>query len=213
MAKRPVFAAGDVMSAVYRREVEFQWFAGMSDAQKKRCVDSLHAAYQLRYPGKKVLEISSKSREELGVRLSAFHLTKFVPSLGKSVPVECVFQGSKVFYGGGPFTDLYTGAPIDAKRDPRLRESGPVTGFCFEGRTYPAQPCTAFYCWVWCNALLEHPDMAEAILQYDAFTDIVFNPEKSRNCQAEAAAIFVGLARRGLLEQIRDFDSFVRLMR
>ena len=212
MAKRPVFAAGDTMGTVHRRDVDFQWFAGLSDAQKRRCIDSLHAAYQQRYPGQRVLEISSKSREELGVKLSAFNLTRFVPSLSRSVPVECLFQGSKKFAGGGPFTDLYEGRPIDAKRDPRLRESGSRIAYVFEGHEYPVCPRTAFYNWLWCSTLLEHPDLAEELLGYDAFTDIVFNPEKSSNCQAEAAAIFVGLARRGMLEAICDFDAFVRLL-
>lgn len=212
MACRPVFTVGDQFRAVVRRDVTFQWFAGMSDAQKRRCIDSLHAAYTTRHPGARVLEISSKSREELGVQLSAFNLTRLVPSLGQSVPVENIFQGSKVFAGCGPFTELYSVPPIRAKRDPRLRTSGPVTGFAFEGRTYSNWPPTAFYCWLWCNALLEHPELAEALLQYDAFTDIVFNPEKSLNCQAEAAALFVTLAKRGQLEQIGDFDEFMKVL-
>ena len=213
MARRPVFAVGDQFRPVYRRDVEFLWFAGMSDAQKRRCIDSLHEAYMTRFPGQKVLEISSKSRQALGVKLSAFNLTKFVPSLGRSVPVECVFQGGKVFWDGvGPFTEMYGWLPIDARRDPRLRSSGPVKGFFFEGRDYPNRPESAFYCWIWCNALLEHPELHGELLQYDAFTDIVFNPEKSRNCQAEAAAIFVTLARRGQLDAIRDFNTFVKLL-
>lgn len=213
MACRPVFAVGDQFRAVYRRDVEFQWFAGMSDAQKRRCIDSLHEAYTLRFPGVKVLEISSKSRQELGVKLSAFNLTKFVPSLGRSIPVECVFQGGKVFWDGvGPFTELYERMPIEAKRDGRLRSSGPVKAFFYEGREYSNKPETAFYCWIWCNAVLEHPELQAELLQYDAFTDIVFNPEKSRNCQAEAAAIFVTLARRGQLDVLADFDAFVKAL-
>ena len=209
MANRPVFRAGDQRQAVYREGVEFQWFPGMSDAQKRRCITSLHEAYLQQHPRERVLEISSKSEEELGVALSAFHLTKYVPSLGRSIPVENVFQGGKIFSQGGPFTDLYGVQPIEAKRDARLRSSGPVKGFFFEGKEYPSVPYTAFYCWIWCNALLEHVELARAVLHYDAFTDIVFNPEKSRNCQAEAAAIFVGLVRQGRTKDIRDFDAFL----
>lgn len=212
MAHRPVFVAGDQKRPACRVNTEFEWFAGLSDAQKRRCIDSLHAAYTTRHPGARVLEISSKSRDPLGVQLSAFNLTRLVPSLGQSVPVENIFQGSKVFAGCGPFTELYSVPPIRAKRDPRLRTSGPVTGFAFEGRTYSNWPPTAFYCWLWCNALLEHPELAEALLQYDAFTDIVFNPEKSLNFQAEAAALFVTLAKRGQLDRIRDFAEFVKLL-
>lgn len=212
MAKRPVFAAGDGNCAVYRRDVDFLWFAGMSDVQKRRCIDSLHEAYLTRYPGQKVLEISSKSRNPLGVRLSAFNLTKGAASLGRSVPVECLFQGSKVFSQGGPYQELYLGSAMDAKRDPRLKRSGALVKYVCEDRDFPIWPRTAFYNWLWCSALLEHPDLAKEIVQYDAFTDIVFNPEKSSNSQAEAAAVFVGLARRGLLDQIADFEDFVRLL-
>ena len=189
MAVRPVFVAGGQDRPVDRRMMDFKWFAGFALAQCRRSIDSLHAAYVARYPGAQVLEISSKSAQELGVKLSAFNLTKCVPSLGRSIPVECVFQGGKVFEAGGPYTDLYQLAPWDAKGDERLRTSGAVKAFSFEGREYPNDPPTAFYCWIWCNALLEHPELVEEILRYDAFTDIVFNPKKSRNCQAEAAAI------------------------
>lgn len=212
MAKRPVFAAGDQNHAVYCQEVEFEWHAGLSDAQKRRCVASLHGAYLSGRPGKRVLEISSKSEEPLGVQLSAFNLTKYAPSVGRPVPVECLFQGSKVFSQGGPYTEMYAGRPIDAKRDPRLKTSGALMRYCCEGRDFPTWPMTAFYNWLWCSALLEHPDLAEQLLEYDAFTDIVFNPEKSRNTQAEAAAVFVSLARRGLLGEIADFDCFVKLL-
>ena len=212
MARRPVFAAGDETCAVFRRDVDFLWFAGMSDAQRRRSIDSLHESYLTRYPGSRVLEISSKSRNALGVKLSAFNLTKFAPSLGREVPVECLFQGSKTFLHGGPYTDLYLAPAIDAKRDPRLKTSGTLMKYVCEGRDYPTWPLTSFYNWLWCNALLEHPELAQELLQYDAFTDIVFNPEKSRNCQAEAAAVFVTLARRGKLDQIADFEQFAKLL-
>ena len=58
------------------------------------------------------------------------------------------------------------------------------------------------------NALLENQELAETALRYDAFTDIEFNPEKSLNCQAQAAAIFVSLSRQGLIEKAKDFEEF-----
>ncbi len=51
------------------------------------------------------------------------------------------------------------------------------------------------------NALAQSKALAEQILEYDAFTDIEFNPQKSINCQAEAAAVYVSLQRLGLLEE------------
>ena len=58
-------------------------------------------AFLAAHPDARVLEISSKSMQENGPALSAFALAKYVPALGKSVPVENVFQAGKVFEGGG----------------------------------------------------------------------------------------------------------------
>lgn len=214
MAVRPVFCVGEGKPAALRREVTFHWFAGLSVVQKQRSVASLHEEFGKRFPGSRVLEISSKSTEELGRSLSAFNLLKEVPSLGKCVPVECAYQGSKTFEKAGPFTDLYEAHPMAAKRDERLKADGhgPLTGFTFEGRTYPVRPAVAFYCWLYLCALLENPELAQALTAYDAFTDIEFNPLRSRSCQAHAAAIFVSLARRGLAQECRDFDRFLQLV-
>lgn len=162
-------------------------------------------------PGNKVLEISSKSMQEHGEDLSAFFLKKYVPSLGKKVPVECVFQSAKTFRLGGPYADLLEAAPREAKRDERLKNSGRLTCFTFEGKAFPLEPKTAFYDYIYLNALLENEELAETVLQYDAFTDVEFNPEKSLNCQAKSAAAFVSLSRMGLLDMIRDFDAFLGL--
>lgn len=56
-------------------------------------------------------------------------------------------------------------------------------------------------------------DLAEQILEYDAFTDIAFNPEKSVNCQAEAAAIFVSLQKQGLLKAaLKSKEKFIEIV-
>jgi hypothetical protein len=115
--------------------------------------------------------------------------------------VECAFQGSKIFEDGGPSTDMFAMAPRDAKRDERLQRSGRLTGFRFMGRDWGLEPQTAFYDWLYISALEARKDLAEGLLKYSAFTDIEFNPEKSINCQAYSAALFVSLQRRSLLEQ------------
>ena len=58
---------------------------------------------------------------------------------------------------------------------------------------------------------MENKELADELLQYDSFTDIEFSPEKSKNCQARAAALFVALHRKGLLEYINDFEQFVKI--
>lgn len=212
MAVRPVFAPGKRKNEADVFMTEFQWNPGLNVSQKRKNIDALHEAYQSRFPDRKVLEISSKSTEKLGVSLSAFNLKKHVPSLEKHIPVECVFQGSKVFSGGGPYTDLYTAAARDAKRDPRLKSSGELRSFRYEGEQYPLIPRTVFYNWIYINALLENPALAQQLLQYDGFTDIEFNPGKSLNCQAEAAALYVTLARKGLEQHCRSFPEFLNLI-
>ena len=213
MSQRPVFVPikRKPWTDVYM--TEFQWNSGLSAAQKKKNVAALHQAFVARFPEKKVLEISSKSSEDLGVKLSAFNLTKFVPSLGKAVPVECVYQGSKVFAVGGPYTDLYTATSRAAKGDDRLRQSGELRRFSFEGKEFPLKAGSAFYDWLYVNALMERPELSEQLLGYDGFTDIEFNPNKGVACQANAAALYVSLCRQGLLEQCRDFDSFLALLK
>ena len=116
-----------------------------------------------------------------------------------------------MFESVGPFTFLYKESPRDAKRYPLLRESGGIKSFYFEEKFIPTNPKTAFYNWLYINALMETPSLAEVILSYDAFTDIEFNPQKSINCQAEACAVFVSLSKQGKLEECKSFESFVKL--
>lgn len=213
MATRPVFAPNKKKNTVDVFMMEFVWNSGLSASQKRKNVDALHEAYTRRFPDRKVLEISSKSTEQLGVALSAFNLKKYVPSLGRSIPVECVFQGGKVFSAGGPYTDLYEATARDAKRDPRLKSSGELRRFDFEGREFPLVPKTVFYDWIYINALMENPQLASQLVQYDGFTDIEFNPDKSLNCQARAAALYVSLARKGVVEQCGSFDAFLALIK
>lgn len=211
MAQRPVFVPGRRKNSPEVFWMEFVWNGGFAASQKQKNIVALHEAFTRRFPEKKVLEISSMSMEPLGVQLSAFNLTKYVPELGRSVPLECVFQGGKVFAAGGPYRELYAGTAREAKKDPRLKSSGILRAFRFDGKDYPLVPRTAFYNWLYVNALLEHPELGEALLTWDGFTDIAFNPDKGVNCQAEAAAVYVALARRGLAEECRDFEKFLTL--
>lgn len=46
--------------------------------------------------------------------------------------------------------------------------------------------------------------------QFQGFTDIEFNPKKTINCQAYAAALFVSLSKRGILHNaIHSRDNFL----
>ena len=106
MAIRPIFIPcenGD--SLVTTKPIEFSWSPGMAVSQKQKSIQALHSsAKELGVVGE-VLEISSKSEDELGRSLSAFNL-KYKSKKNLSVSVECLYQSSKVFEKGGPFRDL-----------------------------------------------------------------------------------------------------------
>lgn len=199
MATRPIFTpstSGKLL--VWTHHVDFEWFPGMAKVQAQRSIASLHENAIRQIGVDKVLEISSKSLDELGVALSAFNLMVRTPK-GCKYSLECAYQSAKVFERGGPFLDLREMRSIDAKRDPRLLQHGRLIKFSFYGTDWDLQPRTAFYDWLYINALHKHRELAEKVLTYRAFSDIAFNPERSINCQAYAAALYVSLHERGLL--------------
>ncbi|TPG13682.1 DarT1-associated NADAR antitoxin family protein [Sphingomonas oligophenolica] len=211
MAERPVFVPNlSGKSLVLEMPIAFKWHPGMAASQKRKNVEALHEAAHSRgltY----LLEVSSKSDREIGRRLSAFH-QKVRLKDGLLVPLECAFQGSKVFEDGGPYNDLYYIDPRDAKRDNRLKESGNLTRFDFEGEIFPLCPKSVFYDWLYVNAILPERAWLQRLFKVDGFTDIEFNPEKSINCQARSCAFFVALERRGKLDEaISGFDKFAEL--
>lgn len=203
MAFRPVFIPVLSGSTLVKTEiVEFQWFPGFSVSQKQKSIDSLHSSAKQGFVDlDKLLEISSKSVSDLGVALSAFNLTITTVKKQETFSVECAFQGSKVFSNGGPYRDIFNLSSREAKKDSRLKSSGKLIGFNFYGVEWPLEPATAFYDWIYINALRKHPVLADQLKQYSAFTDIEFNPDRSINCQAYSAALFVALKHRGLLEE------------
>lgn len=199
MASRPIFTpspSGNLL--VQTHYVSFDWFPGMSKSQAQKSIASLHENAKSQIHVNKVLEISSKSLDELGVALSAFNLMIRTPK-GDEYSLECAYQSAKVFERGGPFKDLRHMRSIDAKRDPRLLQHGRLIKFSIYGMDWDLHPRTAFYDWLYINALHKHKLLAEQVLKYRAFSDIAFNPERSINCQAYAAALYVSLHERGLL--------------
>lgn len=212
MAQRPVYVPISRPPFYQKVDVEFTFNPGFSPAQKRRNIEAIHQAYLRRSPNSVPLEISSKSLNPLGVNLSAFNLKKQICSLKIEIPVENVYQGGKKFACGGPYTDLYNVSPKEAKRDERLQTGGALRAFSFEGVDYPTEPHNGFYDWIYIQAIQENKDIGEEIQNYNAFTDIEFNPNKSINCQARAAAMFVGIAKAGLLDKTRDFYDFCELI-
>jgi len=212
MATRPIFIPrDDGHRLVQETSVEFRWNPGFAPVQKKKNIVALHEAARNRGLNR-LLEVSTKSEDKLGVRLSAFNLKIDVPNVGL-VPLECVYQGSKFFSSGGPFTDLYHSDPREAKRDARLRESGALKGFKFRDISWELEPKTAFYDWLYICAIFPHREYLQRLLEYDGFTDIEFNPEKSLNCQARSCSIFVSLMKKGQLDKaVEDKKLFISIL-
>lgn len=215
VASRPIFTPSlNGKLLVSTHYVDFQWYPGMARSQSQKSIASLHDAAKKQICVDKVLEISSKSPDELGVSLSAFNLMIKTVKREKEFSLECAYQASKVFERGGPFLDLLDAKSIDAKRDPRLNQHGRLIKFRFYGMDWELQPRTAFYDWLYINALHKRPELAEQVLTYRAFSDIAFNPERSINCQAYAAALYVSLHGRNLLTEktLRDQETYLAII-
>ena len=63
----------DNINVFDERIITFTYVKGMAFSQKQKNVLSFHSSIQEQYPGLKLLEISTKSNNELGVSLSAFN--------------------------------------------------------------------------------------------------------------------------------------------
>lgn len=201
MAERPIFVP-DLNAPGLVREIPLSiaWHGGFAPVQKKKNIQELHqaaagAGFTL------LLEISTKSDLDLGKRLSAFYLKVTSRTLG-DIPLECAYQGSKVFENGGPYTDLYGVDVRTAKRDLRLKESGRLRAFRFDGFDFPLEPKTVFYDWLYISTIFPHREwLRDHLKRFSAFTDIEFNPAKSINCQARSCALFISLMKLNILEE------------
>jgi hypothetical protein len=216
MAERPVFVpAKDAPGFVKEVSLSIYWASGFAPVQKKKNIKALHEAAEVKGLSP-LLEISTKSDVVAGQHLSAFHLK--VESEVGDIPLECAFQGSKVFEKGGPYKDLYTMDAREAKRDSRLQSSGNLVLFEFDNKVFPLYPKTVFYDWLYLKAIYPHKEWLQDRLtnkiRYAGFTDIEFNPAKSINCQARSCALFVALIEKGILESaLESPDSFISTMK
>ena len=72
MATRPVFIVSENAPFYGEFYTEFTWAPGFADSQKKKNIAAIHRCFTDVFPGKRALEISSKSTEPWGVNASAF---------------------------------------------------------------------------------------------------------------------------------------------
>ncbi|WP_208937306.1 DarT1-associated NADAR antitoxin family protein [[Haemophilus] ducreyi] len=188
---RPIFIPDRNTIGVIEHEIEFDWHLGMSAEVRKRSIVSLHnKAMQAGY--KKILEASSKSEDPIGIKLSAFYLSNI-----DGIPVENLFQSSKVFENGGPFRSLLKVTPREAKKDERLKNSGNLIKFHINKKDFPLEPKSLFYDWLYLNVLFsdKNLELRERLFdeKFEAFSDIEFNPKKSFSCQARTLALCVSI--------------------
>lgn len=188
---------GEEESLFTEELVEFQWVPGLAISQGRKSVMNLHEAAISKHGIQRILEISTRSQNELGISLSAFNLQVSIAE--RNYPVEAVYQSSKVFQNGGPYLDLMSANAFDSKKDLRLKNSGELIGFRFENQDWPLTTSPNFYDYLYIRALMENVDRKK-LLQFEAFSDIAFNQNslnskvgKSFNCQARSAAIYVSL--------------------
>ncbi|MDH2335989.1 DarT1-associated NADAR antitoxin family protein [Clostridium perfringens] len=214
MAKRKVYKVNlKDKNFVDKINIEFDWNPGFAQVQKQKNIKSLHNNYNRLYSQDKLLEISSKSEDKLGVNLSAFNLTFTTIKKNNTFSVECAFQSSKKFEFGGPYKDLLEKDSKSAKKDFRLKNSGKLISFVFFNQEWPLEPKTLFYDWLYMNALYKKIDLYKEVLNFDAFTDIEFNENKSINCQAYSVALFVSLYKRGLLDMaMKSPDNYKKII-
>lgn len=224
MAKRGVFVSKDRYPYFEEVYVEFDWFGGFALSQKRKCILGLHLNFNEFYDDK-VLEVSSNSLDPLGNKLSAMNLRKRVISDNKVTSVESAFQSSRIYTNKstgetlGPFTEYRYSDGFSSKKEVKaLVSKGDFHSYNyrFDGMDFPAPDfhISLFYDYLYINALLEDENKCvfnELIRSnYTAFTDLA---TKSLNCQARSCAIFISLYKLGLLDKVKDYNSFMELFR
>lgn len=189
-----------------------------------------------------ILEVSTASHDyEVGQALSAMNLIYTDPDTLESYPLENWFQSSKVFLKDGrekgPYRELlnvrlakryinphpdkktieqFEGDPLFEKIQSEINGSK-MSCFRLSGEDYPLLPRSAFYDYLYVSALCQpqNRELANGLMGFRVFTDIMFNPGSGKtkrfNTQARSCAIYVALSKRGILDSgMPTFDEFVR---
>lgn len=197
MATRTYFSSISSQPFFQEKDVHFVYVPGQSLSQQQKSIRNMHQAISEINPQLKILEISTKSSVPIGNKLSAFNLQ--ISHEGALANLESVYQSTKVFESGGPFLDLAYKNSLEAKKDLRLRKSGILKGFQFEGYSWQLSQSPNFYDYLYSRGVLENNLLSE-VASYDVFTDFAYSNiankrvgNKSHNCQARSAAILVSL--------------------
>lgn len=200
-ALRPIFIpAPDTSKLVLEVSLQFEWSMGMARTQKQKSIQSFHTVAN-KNGCSKPLEISTYSLQSIGVQLSAYNL--LYKSSKSHGTVEELYQKSKVL------NKTKESVSIDGNKILKGRQ--PLC-FIFEDYKWPLKPLSGFYDWLYINALHQNRDLSNRVLEFDAFTDIAYNPKKSVSTQARSVALYVALMRLGKIEQAKDPEEFLKLL-
>ena len=209
MAKRIVYIPTEykIENRYVRKElVTFEYCKGCSASNRLKSSKKLQEEFSKIHGDQyNILEVSSFSDKELGKKLSAFSLL-LKDNQGILRPVENYYQAGKITETYGVLSDLLDCKPKAAKLDPRVKDN--TIGYEYNGYQFkPDQGYTddRFYNFLYLTALhQEHnSELASQLLEYNAFCDIVANPDKGAACQAEACALYVSLMRKS---DYKDYD-------
>jgi len=214
MATRPVFVPDtdpDHHQLVHEHEVDFQWVSDSSAEQKRDNIAKLHAAARHRnlVP---LLEVSSESDDPLGAHISASNLA-VEDDRSYLVPLNAAYQGSKVFTGGGPYTDIYLCSEQEIADDSRLVDSGNLAGFRFAGLEWGLKSGTMFYDWLTLQAVHRNPKLRRGIRRFKGFTDITCRFDDDTVCHARSCALYVALLEKKLIDDVvADQNLFIETL-
>ena len=197
MAKKKYFKIDLINNKVEEKEIEYIFSPGFAKIQKEKNIKSIKENIEKKEGFEnKILEVSTKSDIDLGVKLSAFNLS-IKTKKDRIISVEMLFQSSKKFEKGGPFLDILDKDSKFAKKDTRLKESGKLVYFIYNGEKWELEPKTLFYDWLYINILdiniKKKKLKLKEIKKYQIFTDVEFNHKKSINCQARSLALYIVL--------------------
>jgi len=210
MAIRPIFMSALDNNMYYKKIlVNFEWFPGFSISQKQKSINSLHTSFLLNHEIEgNILEISTKSNNPLGNKLSSFNLA-ILNANGQKETVEEAYQKGKIFYDNFKVDD-----ETDIRKIRNENRNHKIKGFTYNNIEFPNYPESLFYDWLYMLFLYNNPKYIFEITgnNYIAFSDIEFNPSKSISSQARASAIFVSLYKKGLIRDhtFFDRDNFIK---
>ena len=141
--------------------VTFTYIKGMAFSQKVKNALSFHQSIQEQFPNDRILEVSTKSSNDLGVALSAFNLKL------DDRPIESIYHSCKVFSDGVRFDFLRDWAPRDVKR--YIRENGDKELKCYRysDEDIPLETGTLFYDYIYIQALRQVPEVSVLLENYD----------------------------------------------